>query len=492
MDTTAGAASADLHFRTAVELAAMLRCKEVGCLELLEHFLARCDTYNERLNAIVAWKVDAARARAREADAALARDELWGPLHGVPMTIKESYDWEGTPTTWGVPELKDNIAKRNSVVVDRILAAGVILFGKTNVPLLLGDWETFNAIYGTTNNPWDLSRVPGGSSGGSAAALAAGLTGIEAGSDIGASIRNPAHYCGVYGHKPTWGIVPLRGQAMPGVLSPPDISVAGPLARGADDLRIALEAMAGPDALEAEGYRLDLARPVKTKLSEFRIAVMPSHPVCPVDGEVVDRIQAVADACARAGATVSDTARPTVDMARSHAIYIQLLRGVTTARLPVETFEVNKAKAASLAPDDDGYEARTLRASVQYHRDWISANEERTHMRWAWHEFFKDWDVLLCPTASSVAFPHQQLGERWERHVTVNGDKQSAVDQLFWAGMSGVVLLPSTVAPTGLTKSNLPAGVQVVGASMHDLHTIDFARLLAEEIGGFQPPPGYD
>jgi amidase len=481
-----------LHFMTAVQLAEMVRTKKVGCAELLDHFVGRCEAHNPGLNAIIAWKLDEARARARAADDALAKGEIWGPLHGVPMTIKESYDWEGTPTTWGVPALKDNIAKTNSVVVERMLAAGVTLFGKTNVPLLLGDWETFNEIYGTTNNPWDVARVPGGSSGGSAAALAAGLTGIESGSDIGASIRNPAHYCGVYGHKPTWGLVPLRGQAMPGMLSHADISVVGPLARGAEDLAVALQAMAGPDVLEADGYRLDLAKPVKTKLSEFRIAVMPSDDTCPVDSAYADRIQAVAEACAKAGATVDDTARPKIDMARSHEIYIQLLRGVTTARLPEEIFEANKRRVGALADGDDSYEARNLRASVQYHRDWMAANEERTHMRWAWHAFFQEWDVLLCPTAASAAFPHDPKGERWDRTITVNGAPQSAVDQLFWAGLSGVVLLPSTVAPAGLTPAGLPTGVQIVGDSMQDLRTIDFARLLAEEIGGFQAPPGYD
>lgn len=483
--------SDDLHFKTASELAAMIRAKQVGCVELLQHFLKRCDTHNDPLNAIVVFRREEALARARSADDAVSKGEIWGPLHGVPMTIKESYDWEGTPTTWGVPDLKDNIAKTNSVVVERMLAAGVVLFGKTNVPLLLGDWETFNEIYGTTNNPWDLGRVPGGSSGGSAAALAAGLTAIESGSDIGASIRNPAHYCGVYGHKPTWGLVPLRGQAMPGVLSHADISVVGPLARGAEDLAVALQAMAGPDVLEADGYQLDLIKPEKKRLSDFRIAVMVSDDVCPVDSEYADRIQAVADACTKAGATVDDRARPEIDLAKSHEIYIQLLRGVTTARLPEDAFAENREKAAALSSDDDSYEAWNLRASVQYHRDWMASNELRTHMRWAWQAFFQQWDVLLCPTASSAAFPHDQKGERWDRTISVNGAPQSAVDQLFWAGLTGVVLLPSTVAPAGLTRSGLPTGVQIVGPSMHDLRTIDFARLLADEIGGFQPPPGY-
>lgn len=193
----------DLPFRSARQLAAAIRQKDIGCLELLDLYIERIERYNPPLNAIIFTTLDDARERARQADAALAQGEIWGPLHGVPMTIKESYDVVGTPTTWGVPALKDNYPQTNALSVDRLLNAGVVLFGKTNVPLHLADWQSFNDIYGTTNNPWDVTRGPGGSSGGSAAALAAGLTGLEAGSDIGASIRNPAHYCGVYGHKPT-------------------------------------------------------------------------------------------------------------------------------------------------------------------------------------------------------------------------------------------------------------------------------------------------
>src|SRR3989338_4227147 len=229
-----------LPFRSARQLASAIRRKKLGALELLELYLARVERYTPRLNAIIATDLDAARKRARAADRALARGEVWGPLHGVPMTIKESFDVVGMPTTWGLPELKDNYPPRNALAVDRFLAAGVVLFGKTNVPLYLADWQSFNVVYGTTNNPWDLSRVPGGSSGGSAAALAAGLTGLEAGSDIGASIRNPAHYCGVFGHKPTYGIAPPRGQALPGRISSTDIAVVGPMARRAEDLDAAL------------------------------------------------------------------------------------------------------------------------------------------------------------------------------------------------------------------------------------------------------------
>src|SRR5436309_367329 len=205
-----------LHYKSATELASLIRRKKVSALKLLDHFLVRIETYNPKLNAIVWMDRDKARKRARAADNALKKGKRLGPLHGVPMTIKESYQVEGSPTTWGAPALKDNISRATAVAAQRMIDAGVTLFGKTNVPLMLADWQSYNAVYGTTNNPWDLGRTPGGSSGGSSAALCTGLTGIDAGSDIGSSIRNPAHYCGVFGHKPTWGIVPPRGQALPG------------------------------------------------------------------------------------------------------------------------------------------------------------------------------------------------------------------------------------------------------------------------------------
>ncbi len=262
------------HFRSAKQLASDIRRGKIGALEALDLFLARVDRFNPQLNAIVASDVEAARRRARQADAALRKKKVWGPLHGVPMTIKESYDVVGMPTTWGLSELKDNVPTRNALSVDRLLGAGAVLFGKTNVPAWLADYQSYNRVYGTTNNPWDLTRSPGGSSGGSAAALAAGLTGFEAGSDIGSSIRNPAHYCGVYGHKPTFGIVPPRGQALPGRVAQGDISVIGPMGRSADDLAIGLAVMAGADEIDGEGWRLELPAPRRKALREFRVAVM--------------------------------------------------------------------------------------------------------------------------------------------------------------------------------------------------------------------------
>lgn len=481
-----------LHYRTATELAAAIRRREVGCLELLDHFLDRIGRFNQALNAIVWMDPEGARERARAADAALDRGETWGPLHGVPMTVKESYNLAGSPTTWGRSELADNVTESTALSLQRLEDAGVILFGKSNVPLNLADWQSYNAVYGTTNNPWDLERSPGGSSGGSAAALAAGLTGLEAGSDIGASIRNPAHYCGVYGHKPTFGIVPIRGQALPGVVAAGDISVIGPMARSAEDLAVALDIMAGPDLLDDVAWRLDLPRPSQNRLGDFRVAVMYDDPCSEVDAEYVARLQALVEAVRQAGATVSETARPEIDTARSHEVYVALLRSATSGRQSAEEFEHFRKIAAELEADDQSYFARMARANTMPHSQWLPLNNERHQMRLRWAEFFQDWDVLLCPAAASAAFPHDQEGERTDRTIPVNGHPVPTTDQLFWAGLSGVVYLPSTVAPAGLTGSGLPLGVQIVAGHLRDHTAIEFARLLEQEIGGFAPPPGYD
>jgi amidase len=375
-------------FRSAKALAADLRKKKIGCLELLDLYLQRVEKHNPELNAIIAMDVEGARKRARAADRALGSKQVWGPLHGVPMTIKESYDVVGMPTTWGVPDFKGNLPPRNALAVDRLLGAGVVLFGKTNVPIYLADYQSYNAIYGTTNNPWDLSRSPGGSSGGSAAALAAGLTGIEAGSDIGSSIRNPAHYCGVYGHKPTWGVVPPRGQALPGRLSQTDISVIGPMGRGADDLEIALGVMAGPDEIDAAGYKLTLAAPRQKSLRDFKIAVMLTDPNAEVDVEVQEKIQAVADFLAKKRVKVSDRARPDIDTNEAARAYIHLLRAATSGRGTQEEFDKNVAAGRGLPAGDDSYYARMLRGSTTSHRDWLAANETRHKMRYKWADFF--------------------------------------------------------------------------------------------------------
>ncbi|HKS89919.1 MAG TPA: amidase family protein, partial [Stellaceae bacterium] len=254
-------------FLSATRLAGEIRDRRVGCLELLDLYLARAERHNPGINAVVAWQIDQARERASAADAALARGDIWGPLHGVPMTVKESFDVAGLPSTWGNPAWKNNIASGNAVVVERLLNAGAVIYGKTNVPLMLQDSQSYNDVYGTTNNPWDKARGPGGSSGGEAAALAAGLSALGAGSDIAGSLRNPAHYCGVYGHKPSWGLIPPRGHSAKGALTPTDISVVGPMARHAEDLELALRVLAGPDLLQQSAWRVELPPPRHCRLA---------------------------------------------------------------------------------------------------------------------------------------------------------------------------------------------------------------------------------
>jgi amidase len=481
-----------LAFQSARQLASALRRGRIGSLELLNLYLSRIERYNPRLNAIIAMNLDAARKRARQADAALRKGVVWGPLHGLPMTIKESFDVAGLPTTWGLPEFKNYRAERNALAVQRYIDAGAIVFGKTNVPTLLADWQTFNEIYGTTNNPWDVTRVPGGSSGGSAAALAAGLTGLETGSDIGASIRDPAHYCGLYGHKPTYGICAPNGQALPGKVATQDISVIGPLARSADDLELALKIIGGPDAIDGRGWRLSLPASPKRTLREFKVAVMLSAETAEVDSSVQDRIQAVADFLAKNKAKVSDTARPDIDTATAHRAFIHLVRAATSARQTDEVFARNLEAARHVRPDDTHYQAWMVKGNTMSHREWLSWNEQRHQMRLKWDAFFQEYDVLLCPAGATAAFPHNQQGERWERMVSVNGKPQPSTTQMFWAGFMGMAYLPSTVAPAGVTAEGLPVGVQIVGPQYGDLTCIKLAQLLEREYRGFVPPPGYD
>lgn len=480
-----------MHYKSATELASLVRRKKVSALELLDHFLARIDKYNTGLNAIIWMDRDKARKRAKSADAALKKGKRLGPLHGVPMTIKESYQVAGSPTTWGLPAMKDNITDTTAVAAQRMMDAGATLFGKTNVPVALADHQSYNPIYGTTNNPWDVTRTPGGSSGGSAAALAAGLTGIDAGTDLGSSIRIPAHYCGIFGHKPTHGVVTFRGMALPGVLTNVDIASLGPLARSAADLDLALDVMAGPDP-DSGGYsRIVLPRCEKAELRQFRVAIKLDDPNCEVDGEYADQIQLLADRLAKAGAKVREAA-PGLDTALLHDVFIQLTRAAVSMGVSDADVEPLKALAA------DGDNARLLQQSIagltMTHREWLRLDNERQHMRLKFNAFFRDYDILLCPVAASAAFTHDHTeeGKRWRRRIPVNGKKVSPTDQLFWAGYAGLFYLPSTVGPAGLTRSGLPVGYQAITAQGKDKTSLTFARLVEKAFGGFTPPPGYD
>jgi amidase len=387
--------------------------------------------------------------------------------------------------------LKDNVASEDAEVVKRLKSAGAHFLGKTNVPINLADFQSYNDIYGTTNNPWDTARTPGGSSGGSAVALAAGFCGLDSGSDIGGSIRNPAHFCGVYGHKPTWGIVPPQGHALPGSVAPPDISVVGPLARGAKDLALAMDIVAGANPLNAPGWKLDLPRPQQKSLSEYRVAIWPNDQQAPVSAEMAGRVQHLGDQLGKLGATVSDTARPDLDTDASRQTYAYMLSGVMAARLPDNEFRALQKAAEELAPDDTSPNAIRIRASVQHHKDWLNWNHRRETLRLAWRRFFDDWDILICPQMATTAFPHDQ-SDMAKRQLMVDNQAQNYFQQIYWAGLVTVSYLPSTVFPTGPGADGLPIGLQAVSAEFNDHNSIHFAHLMEREFGGFIAPPGFE
>ncbi len=477
-------------FSSAVRLASLIRRKRIGVREALEMYLSRVRARDREINAVVVANTRAARARADALDKLTGkRSATLGPLHGVPMTVKESFDVKGLPTTLGFPEHRGNVAREDGLAVRRLQAAGAVIFGKTNVPVALADWQTFNPVYGTTNNPWDVTRVPGGSSGGSAAALAAGFTGLEVGSDIGASIRNPAHYCGVYGHKPTFGVASRQGHGLPGGNPNSDISVIGPLARSAADLEVALQAIAGPGDLDAPAWSLKLPKPTQRTLADFRVAVMLTAETAEVDEAVQQRLLALARWLRSQGTRVDMKARP-VDPAESHRVFITLLRSATSVGVNDEAYATLLGQRELLGDAQD-YRAQMIRATTMSHRAWLQADRERLRHRDQWVAFFQRFDLLLCPVGATTAFPHNQVGERWERMIPVNGKPQPSTTQMFWAGYSGSVYLPSTVAPIGLADDGLPVGVQIVGPHLGDLTCIRFAQLIERGFGGFQPPPGF-
>jgi amidase len=475
-------------FGSARQLARALQTRTVSSVELLRAYLDRVDRLNPGINAIVVDDRERAVKDARAADRALAKGTSLGPLHGVPMTVKESFNIPGQPTTWGFPAFADNVASEDALAVARLRAAGAVIFGKTNVPVALADFQSYNDVYGTTNNPWDPTRGAGGSSGGSAAALAAGLTALEYGSDIGGSIRNPAAYCGVYGHKPTYGIVPKRGQALdPALVSEGPISVIGPMARSAEDLALALKLTAGPD-LE-DGYRLALPAP-PTSLAGLRVAVWLDQPdLAPVDESVMAPIEAAARALGKAGADVDFDARPAFDVREAHATYRQLLLSTLSARDP--GYDRMAARAAGLDPSDDSEYAQSLRFSTASHRDVVLASELRDRHRWAWRAFFRDHDVVLAPITATPPFPHDHSQPLPARTMTVNGAEVPYFGQLFWAGLAISAHLPATAVPVGQTADGLPVGMQIMGDAYRDRTTIWVAGQLAKLIGGFTPPPGF-
>ncbi len=477
----------ELAYSSAVAIAAKIRQREISSREAVDYFLARVETLDKRINSVVTIDAERARTEADAADAALARGELRGRLHGVPMTIKDSFQTVGMRTTSGAPELASFIPTEDAWPVARLREAGAVIFGKTNLPIYAGDLQSYNKVFGTTNNPHDVSRTPGGSSGGSAAALACGFTPLELGSDIGGSIRLPSHMSGTVGHKPSYGIVPAHGQipGPPGTLTLADLAVAGPMARTIQDLKLGLDIMAGPNRWEKPAWHLELPPPRRPTLKQYRVAAWLDDPACRVEPEVGELLESATQKLAAAGVRVDHEARPEFTLEKVADTFFALLQaalagGVTADRLDEYAATVGDMPAA-----------HTRRLLAMRHRQWLSYNERRLQMRKRWEEFFTQWDAILLPVMPCPAMPHDHSEPMASRIASVGGEQRPYWDLTTWMAPAGACYLPVTVIPVGRLKNGLPIGIQIVGAYLHDRTTLDLAEHLLPLVGGCPRPHGF-
>ncbi|MFF0141850.1 amidase [Streptomyces sp. NPDC005227] len=481
----------DENLQTAEQLAAALRAGEVTSAELTDEAIARIERDDTAINAICVRDFDRARIAARGADDARARGEDRALL-GIPVTVKESYNVAGLSTTWGIPIHRNHLPAEDAVQVSRLKAAGAVVLGKTNVPLGLQDVQTFNGIYGTTNNPWDPRRTPGGSSGGSAAALASGFGALSIGSDLAGSLRTPAHFCGIYAHKPTLGLAATRGMVPPLAPALPDahdLAVVGPMARSARDLTLLLDVMAGPDPLTlGVAYDVTLPPARHERLRDFRVLVLDEHPLIPTGAAVRAGVKRVADVLVDAGARVERHSSSLPDLTEAALLYTQLLFSGSVAQFPVEAYEQLRTRAARLSADDRSLDAARLRGMAFSHRDWIEANGRREFHRQGWRQFFAEFDVVVCPITPTPAFPHDHHPNPMERRIDIDGVEYPYFDQLAWAGLATMPGLPATAVPAGRSPDGLPVGVQLVGPMLEDRTPLRLAELLEETMGGFQAP----
>ncbi len=435
---------------TATELVRALAAGATTASRLCDEAIERIERLDGPINAVVVRDFDRARVAAREADKALARGER-RPLLGVPMTVKESFNVAGLPTNWGVPAKEGWIAQTDATAVARLKAAGAIILGKTNVAMWLADWQSDNPVYGRVNNPLDLNRTPGGSSGGSAAAVASGMAPLELGSDIGGSIRVPAAFCGIYGHKPSYGLVPGRGHAPAGFDgAAPVLNVCGPLARSASDLDLALDVIAGPDNGDEVAYRLELPAPRHESLPDYRVLVLNRHPVAETDAEIGAAVEALSSKIEAAGAKVSRESELLPDLAAAHAIFSTLVNTAVSRGMP-------------------GYTPISAYA-------WMDALDAQLAFRRQWAALFREFDVVIAPTFGVVAFPHDDrpFADRTHR---INGVDTPYGAQLAWPGVALLPGLPATAMPIGFTRAGLPISAQAIGPYLEDRATIAFAAL---------------
>jgi len=474
----------DLLKRDATDQLAALQARKVSAVELLKASLARHEQTHVRLNAVVAVDLDRALFHARALDELRSRGETLGVLAGLPMTVKDTLDVVGLPASSGLKHLRQRQAQ-DAAAVKLAKHAGVVIWGKTNTPVLAGDWQTFNGLYGVTNNPWDERRTPGGSSGGAATALAAGVTALEIGSDIGGSLRVPASFCGVYSHKPTWGLVNQRGHVppSPGSWSERDLNVIGPMARSARDLRLLLSVIEGG---------LGVARAPPADLKEAKIALWLDEPSFPLDAEVRAAVESFAGELTAAGAQVTSISSP-VHMPTLMSAYQVLLGGIIGEDMPDGTIRALERMRGfarwqmgrGAGPTSNA--AMTL-AYTATHREWLAADAVRARLRHEISEVFGRFDAILAPITAVTAFPHDHRPFNRRRLLTADGRTLPYPAMLNWISLATALHLPATAIPAGPAASGLPVGVQLIGPLNGDGKTLALAQAIEENVRGFTAP----
>jgi len=492
-------ADSEIPFLSATGLAGMIRNKKISSLEVTKLMLSRIKSIDKKINAINVLLEEEALQKAREADEALSRGEILGPLHGVPITIKDSFRIKGVVTTAGNPALKDYVPEEDASAVARLKNAGAILLGNSNVPYMLDDHQSFNDIYGRTLNPWNTERSPGGSTGGGAAALAAGLSYLSLGSDTGGSIRVPSHFCGIFGHKPTIDLVPKKGQIPPLPGSMPyksnGLSVAGPLARSAEDLKLLLEICGGPVEPEAVGYYWKLPLEKKSTLKDFRIKYMIDDPLCPVSSEIKPAMESALLKFSEAGLRLEEGWPENINPEEQYHNYVYLLHAYISGG--ASDSEIQELREQANSNDTDLSNIRTL-AYTNPHKYFREQESKRLKAREDWQRYFSEYDAFILPVAFVPAFPH--INKPWylnnpdpakKRILTTPEGDRDYDDMIFWISFATLTGLPATVFPVGITETGLPVGLQIIGPFLEDATPIYLAGKLAEATGGIRHPEGY-
>jgi amidase len=482
----------ELFYKSATEVAKMIVDKKISSVELTNLMLKRIEKIEPRINAINMLLAEQALETAREADNLLAKGKMLGALHGVPMTIKDTFRIKGVRTTVGNPALSDYVPDYDAVSVARLKAAGAVILGNTNVPYMLDDHQSYNEIYGRTNNPWNLGHSPGGSTGGGAAALAAGISYLSLGSDTAGSIRVPAHFCGIFGHKPTLELVPKQGQIppMPGALpySSNGLSVAGPLARSTDDLKLLLEVCGGPVSPDSVAYSWKLPGARKTRLQDYKIRYVLEDKNYPVSSEMTPVLDAAMQNFKKAGAKLDEGWPDGMDALELFYLYMYLIYASASKGASMDEIEAYRKEAYPL---DTPLQKLKAQAFTDPHKRFVEKDKTRLKVREMWQEFFTDYDAFIIPTAIVPAYPHSDVP--WDKRILSTPDGDRAYDDMFfWISFATLAGLPATVIPVGTTANSLPVGLQIIGPYLEDATPIHLAGLLSEAIGGIQHPPGFE